>query len=1015
MSKQCRARLSPLLLLLCVLVSPAYAVVVDDVAQPVSLAGQWQFKLGDDPAWAMPELDASQWQATAVPGHAPAGHAGYSGMLWFRLAVQLDTSKQNVRENMGRLAVSLGGVISAYEIYAGGIKLGGVGGLPPNAAAVYDKHATFSIPAEAIDADGRVVLALRVWRDPAIGSSWETGPHLGEYLLGTIGDLRQKQVSAAILPEFLLAVLYLVLGVYHLLIARRNPILKEFLWFGLLSLVLAGYTFETSQSKFFLDVPYLWHKKAEFVFLYIMPVVFANTLLGATRTPPNLMTHGFAVIFVLFFVTAVVLPLDLTLRYTLRPFQAIGALWAFSMAVMLGWRAYRGSRSAMGVVVLMMLLGLAVVNDVILESAILGTESLLYIVAALLIFLIALMMAERYTEILKQLEFSVEQRTVELVHANTELEGALATKGQFLAKMSHELRTPMNAILGLTRLGLATDLNPQQRDYFSKVESSAAGLQGIIDNVLDFSRLEDGELACAPIPFAPGQLVGDLSERWGVRAEEAGLTFNVSFDEQIPEAVLGDAVRINQVLDSLLSNAVEFTEQGSVQLDVTCAQASGAAASIRFSVADTGPGIEPEQQVQLFDAFSQADNSMTREHGGTGLGLALAQKLVQLMQGNITLQSVPGAGSTFSFELMLPITDALPAEVSDNQPLDLTPIRGARILLVDDAPLNLQVAGELLRQAKLIVDTAENGAEAVEKVNAAPYDLVLMDVQMPVMDGYTATRAIRANPQFTALPVLAMTANAMPQDREQGEAAGMNAYIPKPVAPDDLYAALLKWIAPGERDFDETEFAATEPAASVDELPESMPGLNLKEGLARVGGNTTLYLSLLQDLCRDYADAGEQIKATLATGDTDNAAALAHKLRGIAFNLGAGELGAAAQVIEQGIKSGSEVTEQDQAQLAEAIALTRDSQRQLADYSDNESPAEALDAQQRNATFANIVAAVAENNPEALDMAQSLLENLDEAAPGYAEVAAAMAALDMYDFEQAAEQLAAAEPHFSAS
>ena len=1007
-----RSALVCVLFTLCVLVSfPLHATVaVGNLTQPVSLAGPWQFKTGDDLAWAAADLDDSDWQTTTVPADWPTGQPGYSGMLWYRLNLQLDLSQPSVHATQGALAVTIGNVASAYEIYAGGDKLGTIGKLPPAALAVHDRRQTWSIPVSAVGADGQLIIALRVWRNPAAPASWQTGLYSGDFLLGNVGELRERMLQKALLPNLVLAVLYFVFGLYHLLIARRNPVLKEFFWFSLLSMALAGYTFETSQAKFFIDIPYVWHKKVEYALLYIAPYLIGQTLLAVTRTRANKLIHCFHAIFGVLCLSVVLVPGSVMQYLTLTAFQYLGAVWALSMAAIMSWRAYRGSRSARWVVVLLLMLLAATINDAILETPIIGSGNILYIVLALMLSGIALMMAERYTEILKQLAFSVDQRTAELVDANRELEAAVETKGQFLANMSHEMRTPMNAILGLTHLGLKTDLSTQQRDYFTKVEQSAEGLQAIIDSILDFSKLEEGQLECVKEPFSPSSLLENSARIWAQRAEEAGLDLAVECAPGIPVALLGDARRLQQVMGNLISNAIKFTEQGRVAVTLQLLESSDASVRLRFAVSDTGVGIVEDQREQLFTAFTQADNTMTREYGGTGLGLSIAQDLVQLMGGHIDVQSTPGKGSTFSFDLTLPVTaEAVVNEAATDQ-LHLAPIRGARILLVDDSDLNLQVAGELLRQAQLYVEVAHDGREAVDKVNSAHYDCVLMDVQMPVMDGYTATENIRSQPAFADLPVLAMTANAMPQDRVRGAEAGMNAYIPKPIDPADLYRALLQWIEPGERDYDEESFAVGQASAeTLAELPGELPGINISEGLARVGGNTALYLSLLQDLCKDYADAARRIQSMLENGDADGAGQLAHKLRGIANNLGAAELGAAAEAVELPLKSGDTVNAAALQQLQQALAQTADSQATLLPLmSMGDESSGALDDAERRHLLGELVQAVAENNPEAIDLVEKLLLGMLESDAGYVEFVAAKDALDMYDFAAAAELLPAA-------
>ena len=981
----------------------AQASPINDLTQPVSIAGQWRFKVGDDLAWAASVLDDSSWQTTAVPSDSLAGHPNYSGMFWYRHTLQLDLSQPSVQVTLGALAVTIGNVTSAYELYAGGKKIGSVGSLPPDPVPVYDRKQVFAVPESAVDDNGKLVLAMRIWRNPDVGKG-EAGLNAGAILLGNVGQLREQLMRQALLPNVLLAAIYLVVGLYHLLIARRNPVLKEFFWFGLLSISLAIYTFETSQAKFFLEIPFWLHKRIEYLALYVSPILFGQTLLAVTRTSSNIAIRLFNVIFGSFAMIVLLFPGEGVMRGTLTPFQYLVAVWGLSMAAIMGWRAYRGSRSARVIVAMFLLLVAGLFNDVILDTALVASGNVLYIVFGLLMFVMALMMAERYTEILKTLESSVAKRTVELTKANRELAVAVETKGNFLANMSHEMRTPMNAILGLTHLGLKTELTDQQRDYFSKVEQSAEGLQGIIDSILDFSKLQDGQLECVTEPFNVSSSLAGVEHIWKDSIEEAGLTLNVSADAQIPESLTGDGQRLKQVLGIFVSNAIKFTEKGEVRLSAQLLNNADGAATVRFSVADTGSGIAEGQRDKLFEAFSQADNSMTREFGGTGLGLSIAQRLVELMGGQISLDSTLGVGSTFSFDLTLPVAEVVASADTDTDDLDLTPIRGARVLLVDDSELNLQVAGELLRQAKLYVDTAMDGKEAVDKVNMAAYDCVLMDVQMPVMDGYTATEQIRSKPHFRNLPVLAMTANAMPQDRARGAEAGMNDYIPKPVDPDDLYHMLLKWIESGDRDFDEEGFSGfTAPAEVSAELPDSLPGINIREGMSRVGGNSRLYLDLLADLCRDYADSGQRIEAMLDAADEDGARQLAHKLRGIANNLGVTSVGVAAEAIELPLKSAESVPAAALPQLNAALEEAVNSQATLVPLMATGGAVE-MDQGEQLLLLVELMQAVTDNNPEALEMIDQLLAAAGESA-GAKGLAAAKEALEMYDFASAGEHL----------
>jgi CheY-like chemotaxis protein/HPt (histidine-containing phosphotransfer) domain-containing protein/anti-sigma regulatory factor (Ser/Thr protein kinase) len=569
----------------------------------------------------------------------------------------------------------------------------------------------------------------------------------------------------------------------------------------------------------------------------------------------------------------------------------------------------------------------------------------------------------------------------------------------------------MNAILGLTHLGLKTELTNQQRDYLTKVEKSAEGLQDIVNSILDFSRLEEGELEIVNAPFKPGTLADDIEHAWRSVAQNAGLQMNITVDPGLPAALSGDRARLKQVLGNFLSNAIKFTKHGEVSLDIRLLQLQPDTATVRFAVSDTGMGISDEQREHLFDAFSQADNSMTRNFGGTGLGLAIAQQLVAKMGGDIALESSPGNGSTFSFALELPLSNIVAAtaqetEPRSGEPVDLSPIQGARLLLVDDSDINLQVAGELLKQANLYVDVAHNGREAVDRVMSGNYECVLMDVQMPVMDGYTATETIRSDGRFEDLPILAMTANAMPQDRARGAQAGMNEYIPKPIEPDDLYRALLRWIPAGEREYKQPEDnAGVKNGPDSTELPETLPGIDIADGLKRVGGNAGLYRKLLQDMCQNYADVTSELQSLLDAERTEDARQLAHKLRGIANNLGASDVGTSAQAIELALKSDLAVEAQHISELADALRVVTGSQVSLVPLTGSAPMAGRFSDTELQGIFNEVLQGVDDNNPEALDIVTRLLSGIDEQGKGYAQTAAAHAALDMFAFASARNQL----------
>ncbi len=385
---------------------------------------------------------------------------------------------------------------------------------------------------------------------------------------------------------------------------------------------------------------------------------------------------------------------------------------------------------------------------------------------------------------------------LELETARREADAASEAKSRFLANMSHEIRTPMNAIIGLTHLAVIQTHEPKIRDQLTRVEDSAKALLGLLNDILDFSKIEAGRMTVERIPFDLWNLLDRVQSLMAERASEKGLLFNVWRVPDLPRDLMGDPLRVHQVLLNLVSNAVKFTAHGSVTLNCTVVESSESRASLCFEVQDTGVGIDPIQMTRLFSAFSQADNSTTRRFGGTGLGLTISRELVTLMDGRISVDSTPGLGSSFAVTLGFDRADPswrvelLPEVGSD----EVDPLVGARVLLVDDNFINLEVAGELLRQAQVQVITASNGREALERLAESEYDAVLMDLQMPEMDGLTATQKLRLDERHANLPVIAMTANAMAGDRDRCVAAGMNDHIPKPIDPVELRHTLSRWL-----------------------------------------------------------------------------------------------------------------------------------------------------------------------------------------------------------------------------
>ncbi|MBF0627212.1 MAG: response regulator [Magnetococcales bacterium] len=618
-----------------------------------------------------------------------------------------------------------------------------------------------------------------------------------------------------------------------------------------------------------------------------------------------------------------------------------------------------------------------------------------------------------------QLAGAFQQMATDLARERAALERATRAKSEFLANMSHEIRTPMNAIIGLTDLALQTPLEARPKSFLNKIASSSRALLRILNDILDFSKIEAGKLDLEQMPFQLHEVVTHMHDLFDMQAADRRITLHFDQSEDLyPGMLLGDALRLEQVLLNLIGNALKFTPggEGTVTLTITTRAATPEWVELEFAVRDTGVGLDADQISRLFTPFTQADSSTTRQFGGTGLGLAICKRLITMMSGTIQVESQPGQGSTFRFTVRF-----TPAPHHDGSrhpshaptgPIDpatvIARVKGARILLAEDNAINQLVAVELLQSLQLEVVVAANGREALQQALDQPFDLVLMDLQMPILDGYAATRAIRQESRLAELPIVAMTAHAMNGDREISISHGLNDHLTKPIDKQLLFATLLQWIRP--REGIGPTAGSTPPPVAPSPRPDTLDGVELTTALERINGNWPLLRQLLCAFREEYAETAKKLHQCLTEPDQeaqDEARRMIHAIKGMAGNMGAMAVHDAARELENAIRQGSSASWPELLTRFDA-ELTR-LLNAIAALPEIESPAAAprlqeVDSRQFIPLIQALSTAICANDFSALSRLELLKPLLTDGEAGVALGRVAQA-LDDFDFERARAEL----------
>ncbi|NOQ36344.1 MAG: response regulator [Methylococcaceae bacterium] len=506
------------------------------------------------------------------------------------------------------------------------------------------------------------------------------------------------------------------------------------------------------------------------------------------------------------------------------------------------------------------------------------------------------------------LEQQVGKRTTQLVEARDQALNASEAKTDILTSVSHEIRNPMHAIILSTELVLKTQLNSKQRNHLTNVVRTSNRLVSLINDLLDIAKIEAGKLEIVQTKVNLDEILKDIADLTHLKAEKKGITLEFSLDKTIPHYLIGDPLRLNQIILNLVSNAIKFTDNGGVQVTIEAFNQEITKQSnevdLKFSVIDTGEGLSLEEINRLFQSFNQANSSVARKYGGTGLGLSISKKLVEMMGGSVHVESEPNKGSHFYFKLSLKIdlnaNYDLANHVKQSEIQSINSIKGARILVVDDDEINRLIAKDILESKGLKVELADGGYQALEKINRDSFDIILMDLQMPDMDGYEACKKIRSDSRYQDLPIIALSAHAMSDIKDKCLKIGMNDYLSKPFQEDTLFKTLALWVKLENTQECSSEISLDQESINKKSL-ECLAGVDVKTALNNKEGNIELFQQLLFDFADEFGDIINKINHALASQDDIKAQRLASRLKNESANLEAYKLYETAKALELAI------------------------------------------------------------------------------------------------------------------